>query len=162
MEFSPSASLYISHHIHSSSRGLYTIPELSEMNTTITTNSSIIPAIISSHDDSSVSPSSSTSLEQQQQQINNDKSTTPAVIDNIEQVPTSPILAQSIPRLLYNESDCKTLFRDMIESAYHNYNLNKKDQPKEMHILFDAKDNIGAIRFVSCDGMKKDQIGFTG
>ncbi|KAI7894510.1 uncharacterized protein EV154DRAFT_385638, partial [Mucor mucedo] len=61
----------------------------------------------------------------------------------------------------YSESECKSLFWDMLTSAMDRHQR-PHDGPKEMHLLFDANDRIGAIRYISYDGTQRDQIGFAG
>lgn len=114
------------------------IPELSEVDTVL---DSLTAAAIDDdpiHDDSSVPPTPPP-LEQPQQ-------TRPATLDKN----TQP---------MYSESECKHLFRAMLESAYQQTHHRR---PKEMCLVFNANDNIGAIRYISHDGKKKDQLGFAG
>lgn len=85
-------------------------------------------------DDLSVSPVE----QQQQQQTIPDKS-----------VPTT---------VRYSEFESKALFRNMLKSAMDRH----RHGPKEMQLVFDANDNIGGIRYISCDGTQRDQIGFSG
>ncbi|KAI8065003.1 kinase-like domain-containing protein [Thamnidium elegans] len=133
-EFIPSASLYIPHDkIYPYNRDLYTIAELSEINTT--------NSFASSHDPSYTNSSSSSSH------------------GNGLYVPpqTSPIVTQPpVVKSSSSELDKKKIFHQMLQLR-----IGDKEYPKKLQLLFNNENNLEGILFIAFDG-KRQKIRFNG
>jgi hypothetical protein len=142
-------------------RELYTIPELSDMNTT---NSAAASSIVIS---------SVSSLPQQEKEENTSLQELPRlpIMTNNQHkhIPISDwpsiIIEEAVepqfdPNLEGNELACKKVFCHLLESAY---TYQQQGQPvKEMHLIFDEKENIRGITMILYDLSRQDYLEFGG
>lgn len=66
------------------------------------------------------------------------------------------------PDLIGNEVECRLQFCKLVAQAYQQYRQGCLGCPKEMHLLFDEKENIQGITLILRDGAREDYLEFGG
>ncbi|KAF1798156.1 hypothetical protein FB192DRAFT_1397957 [Mucor lusitanicus] len=64
--------------------------------------------------------------------------------------------------LVGNEDECRLQFCKLVAQAYQQYRQGHHDSPKDVHVLFDEKDNIQGITIISHSGGRDDYLEFGG